>query len=217
MQDAMQDAMQAQSKGRIELIIGAMFSGKSSELQRRLRRFMLAKKSCFLVQYVKDTRYADVAVAAAVVDAKADAKADGADAESRASLVTHDHCVLPAHCAVSRLEDAAALIAPGTHVVAVDEAQFFPDAAAVCRAWANAGMIVLCAALDATFERVPFSVTAQLVAEAERVDKLTAVCVVCGDDRALWSHRTTESKQLEVIGGADAYQPLCRDCWKRVE
>ena len=183
-------------QGRIELIVGPMFSGKSSELQRRLTRFYLAQKTCFLIQYAGDTRYASSA--------------------SGASLTTHDHRMLPAHCAVSLLKDAALLVPAGTHVIALDEAQFFPDAVEVCQAWANEGIVVLIAALDATFEREPFTVTARLVAVAERVDKLVAVCATCGDDCALWSHRKTQSTALEVIGGADAYQPLCRNCWKRL-
>lgn len=179
-------------RGRIELIMGPMFSGKSSELQRRLTRFSISRKQCFLVQYARDTRYTDGATA----------------------LTTHDRRALPAHCAVSFLKDAASSVPPGTHVIAVDEAQFFPDAVEVCQAWANAGKVVLLAALDSTFEREPFSITARLIAIAEQVDKLVAVCAVCGHDKALWSHRTTDSTALEVIGGQDTYQPLCRKCWK---
>jgi thymidine kinase len=177
-----------------------MFSGKSTELQRRLRRYELAHKTCFRVQYAKDTRYVTK---------------DPETGAARAALVTHDRRVVPADCAVTRLKDAAAAVPPGTHVIAVDEAQFFPDAAEVCQAWANAGITVLVAALDATFERLPFPVTAHLIAVAERVDKLVSVCAECGGDRALWSFRTTEATTLEVIGGADAYMPLCRQCWLR--
>lgn len=189
-------------KGHIELVIGPMFSGKSTELQRRLRRYALAHKTCFLVQYSKDTRY-DTATA------------DPETGAPRAALVTHDRRVVPAHCAVERLRDAAAAVPPGTHVIAVDEAQFFPDAVEVCQAWADAGVTVLVAALDATYERLPFDVTTRLVAVAEDVVKLVSVCADCGDDRALWSFRTTTATALEVIGGADAYKPLCRQCWQR--
>lgn len=181
--------------GWIEMIVGPMFCGKTTELARRMRRHQHGKRAVLLVKYAADTRY----------------ESDGRGAEVPRAVVTHDRSRAEAHCAVARLADVA--VPPGTDVILVDEAQFMPDAVTVCSAWADAGYIVIISALDSDFRRQPFAVTAGLIAVAERVDKQTAVCVRCGSDTAHWTHRTVVSDALELIGGDEAYEPLCRGCW----
>lgn len=177
--------------GRIEMIVGPMFCGKTTELARRMRRHQHGKRKVLLVKYASDTRY---------------------EVGSGREVVTHDAQRSAAHCAVRHLADV--VVPPGTSVILVDEAQFMSDAVDVCSSWADAGYIVIVSALDSDFRRQPFPVTAGLIARAESVDKQTAVCMRCGGD-AHWSHRTVVSDALELIGGDEAYEPLCRACWPR--
>lgn len=97
-------------------------------------------------------------------------------------------------------------------VVAIDEGQFFPDLVESCQRWADQGKIVVVAALDATFERKPFGSICQLVAMAESVKKLTAVCLHCSGE-AVFTHKHSESKEINDIGGLDKYFPVCRACF----
>lgn len=191
--------------GWIEMIVGPMFCGKTTELARRMRRHQHGKRAVLLVKYAADTRYES--------DGRKEGEGEGAESGAKVprAVVTHDHSRAEAHCAVARLADVAVPL--GTDVILVDEAQFMPDAVAMCSAWADAGYIVIISALDSDFRRQPFLVTAGLIAMAERVDKQTAVCVRCGSDAAHWTHRTVVSDALELIGGDEAYEPLCRGCW----
>ena len=119
--------------GSIALIFGPMFSGKSSELQRRLRRFTVAKKRCLLLKYSGDTRY--------------DSHGEGA--------VTHDRLAMPA-VPVSRLADVPAELLDDAEVVGIDEGSFLPDIVEFCEAQANLGKVVIVATLDGTFQRKVF-------------------------------------------------------------
>ena len=98
-------------------------------------------------------------------------------------------------------------------VVAVDEGQFFSDIVEFCEDLANSGAIVLVAALDGTFQRKPFGNIVNLLPIAEKVTKLTAVCVYCSKEAA-FTKRVVDSEEVELIGGEDEYKPVCRGCFK---
>ena len=171
--------------------VGPMFSGKTSELQARLRRHALAGRRVVMLKASSDTRYDATAV------------------------VSHDGASSPGS-PVACLADGAQLAAQAD-VVGVDEAQFLPDLQ-VAEGWAADGKVVIVAGLDATFERGPFMHVLRLIPTAESVTKLCAVCAHCGVDAA-FTHRTvaTTAAAADVsaavlIGGAEAYQPLCRQC-----
>lgn len=179
--------------GQIQLIIGPMFSGKSSELLRRLRRYTHASQKCLLIKHKCDTRYTDEHM-----------------------VCTHDH-VKEKALLLERLDDIESKednITDGVNVIGIDEGQFFSSLLEFCESQANKGKIVIVAALDATFERKPFGVVCDIMPRAEKVDKLTAVCKMCGADAA-FSKRIVESKDVEMVGGASEYWPTCRECYFR--
>ncbi|KAL4648646.1 thymidine kinase, cytosolic [Arapaima gigas] len=175
-----------QNRGQIQVIFGPMFSGKSTELMRRVRRFQVAQYRCLVVKYAKDTRYSECGVA------------------------THDRSTMeavPASC----LQDIYSLALEAA-VVGIDEGQFFPDIVEFCEEMANMGKTVIVAALDGTFQRKPFGNILNLVPLAESVVKLNAVCMECFKE-ASYTKRLGEEKEVEVIGGADKYQAVCRACY----
>lgn len=172
--------------GQIQLIFGPMFSGKSTELIRRLKRYQVAQYEVLIVKYDKDVRYNDGGIA------------------------THCGQTLPA-LATSCLTDLTTR-AENYDVIGIDEGQFFSDVVVWCEAMANKGKIVLVAALDGTFQRKPFSNIINLVPLAEVVTKLVAVCMNCFQDAA-FSKRISSEDGVEVIGGADKYMAVCRRCY----
>ena len=172
--------------GSLALIMGPMFSGKTTELQRRIRRFRIARKRVLTLKYSGDTRYSEEAMA------------------------THDQCEMQA-LPVSRLADVPQAALDGADVIGIDEGSFFPDLLAFCDAQANAGKDVIVASLDGDFQRKPFGDICSLVPVAEEVTKLTAVCTGCARP-ACFSRRLTAETAVEVIGGADKYIATCRAC-----
>ncbi|XP_024091132.2 thymidine kinase, cytosolic isoform X2 [Pongo abelii] len=175
----------SKTRGQIQVILGPMFSGKSTELMRRVRRFQIAQYKCLVIKYAKDTRYSS-------------------------SFCTHDRNTMEALPACL-LRDVAQE-ALGVAVIGIDEGQFFPDIVEFCEAMANAGKTVIVAALDGTFQRKPFGAILNLVPLAESVVKLTAVCMECFREAAYTKRLGTE-KEVEVIGGADKYHSVCRLCY----
>ncbi len=189
--------------GRIEVITGCMFSGKSSELLTRYSRYVNGHgcRTCLIRSHV-DTR------AAATHDGQRTFKTDfyiGNHMDKLGSESTQFDTV------VEYLIESITTNDP-YQVVAIDEAQFMPDLARQCTRLANAGMIVLVAALDLTFTGDPFPEIPALLALADRVDKRTAFCRQCKRDAARYSRRLTPGQALVEIGGADRYEPLCRAC-----
>ena len=180
--------------GHIELILGPMFAGKTTELQRRVKRYQHANQRCLIVKFSGDNRYTDEDVTCTH---------DGAKLHSKEGSIKT--------IAASTLAQLQDMMSPYS-VVAIDEGQFFPDVVEVCDALANSGKIVVVSALDGTFERQPFNNILNLIPMAESVQKITAVCKVCFRD-AHFSKRITADKRVEVIGGADMYIPVCRDCF----
>lgn len=174
-------------RGRIEVICGSMFSGKTEELIRRLRRARIARQNVEIYKPALDTRY------------------------SEADVVSHD-----ATSIASTPVDAAAsilLLAAEADVVGIDEAQFFDQGLVeVCTALANQGKRVIIAGLDMDFQGQPFGPMPALCAVAEDVTKVHAICVKCGD-LAYVSHRIVADERRVLLGEKDEYEPLCRACY----
>lgn len=176
--------------GRIELVLGPMFSGKSTELMRRVRRAQLAKQRVLVLKYSGDTRYTDADL-----------------------LQTHDAATfsaVPVTQLMSLFNERADDLA-AAQVIAIDEGQFFRDLAEFCERMANAGCVVVVAALDSDFLRRPFVPVAEVLPLSERIDKLTAVCQTCGGEAA-FSRRLVASSEIELIGGSESYSAACRRC-----
>ena len=173
--------------GWIEVICGSMFSGKTEELIRRLNRARIAKQKVEIFKPAMDTRY------------------------SEEQIVTHD-----AHAILSTPVQSASqilLMLNDVNVVGIDEAQFFDsEITSVCNTMANNGIRVLVAGLDMDFLGVPFGPMPALIATAEYVTKLHAICMSCGD-LAHYSHRIVKNEQQVLLGEKDAYEPLCRKCY----
>ncbi|XP_025081411.1 thymidine kinase, cytosolic-like [Pomacea canaliculata] len=172
--------------GHIELIIGPMFSGKTTELIRRLKRYRVAQYGCLIVKYAGDTRYTDNGVA------------------------THDRQTLPA---ISTKTLAPIFSDALTYdVIGIDEGQFFTDVVSFSDQLANEGKIVIVAALDGTFQKKAFGDILNLVPVAENVTKLSAICAICYQSAA-FTRRKTKENEVEVIGGGDKYVAVCRTCF----
>lgn len=178
--------------GRIEIIMGPMFSGKTTELMRRIRTYTVAKKRAHVVKYSKDLRK------------------PGSDF----SIVNHDGFSYPASpCGAQDLalpEITTALME--FDVIGIDEAQFFTNLASFAEYMANVGRIVVIAGLNSTFERKNFGEMGNLIPIADQITMLKAVCSVCYRE-ASFSRRITNSTVLEEIGGSDKYEARCRNCF----
>lgn len=175
--------------GSIEVICGSMFSGKTEELIRRLKRAQFANQKIEIFKPVTDNRYSDV------------------------DVVSHDLHSIKSKPITSPSEMLD--IAPDVMVVGIDEAQFF-DASLVdvCQQLANRGIRVIAAGLDTDYLGKPFGPIPSLLAVAEDVQKVHAICVKCGG-LANHSHRLSKSKELVVLGEKDIYEPLCRQCYNQ--
>ena len=174
--------------GWIEVITGSMFSGKSEELIRRVRRAQIARQKVQLFKPRVDGRYSDT------------------------EIVSHSDMKMPSQV-VAGAAEILDLAEPGTEVVGIDEGQFF-DASLVevAETLANRGVRVIVAGLDQDFRGVPFDPMPQLLAVAEYVDKTLAVCVRCGAP-ANRSQRLVRTEDRVVVGGAGQYEARCRRCF----
>lgn len=173
--------------GTIEVICGSMFSGKTEELMRRLRRAVIAKQTVQVFKPAIDTRYAE----AEVVSHDRNAFASIPVTSSEAILRQHD----------------------GAQVVGIDEAQFLDEQLPiVVQRLADEGVRVIIAGLDMDFKRQPFGVMPQLMAVADSVDKIHAICLECGR-LANYSHRRVAGEQQVMLGETAEYSPLCRACY----
>lgn len=173
--------------GWIEVICGSMFSGKTEELIRRLKRARIARQSVEIFKPAIDTRY---------------------HAEN---VVSHDDHAI--HSTPVQTASQILLYANDFDVVGIDEAQFFDDDLIhVCNKLADMGTRVIVAGLDMDYTGKPFGPIPALMAAAEYVDKVHAVCIRCGGI-AQYSHRKVEQKGLVVLGETDRYEPLCRHCF----
>lgn len=180
----------AKKSGRIEVICGSMFSGKTEELIRRLRRAKFANLRVEIFKPNIDTRYSEEEV---VSHNSNSILSTPVDSSSNILLLTGD-----------------------VDVVGVDEAQFFDDNIVnVCQQLANQGIRVIVAGLDMDYLGKPFGPMPALMAVAEYVDKVHAICVRCGDP-AQHSHRLSQSDKLVVLGEKDIYEPICRHCFNEL-
>lgn len=173
-------------RGQIQIIFGPMFSGKTTELMRRLKRFQIANHKVLIVKYAKDVRY------------------------DHAGIATHDKQTM---LAVASMElESLKEKSLEYSVIGIDEGQFFPDTVAYAEEMANRGKIVIVAALDGTYQRIGFADILRLVPLAESVVKLNAVCMRCFEE-ASFTKRTSAETAVEVIGGSDKYIATCRKCY----
>lgn len=173
--------------GSIEVICGSMFSGKTEELIRRLRRAQIARLSVEIFKPRTDTRFDETAV------------------------VSHNANYIQS----TPVENSSSILLLGSdvQVVGIDEAQFFDDELPnVCNILANRGVRVIVAGLDMDFKGKPFGPMPQLMAIAESVTKVHAVCVRCGNP-AVYSYRLVANEATVLLGEKESYEPRCRACY----
>ena len=173
--------MEMARRGRIEVICGSMFSGKTEELIRRLKRAKFARQKVEIFKPALDTRY------------------------SQEEVVSHDSN----HILSTPIESSASilLLATDVDVVGIDE-----ELPVVCNELVRRGTRVIIAGLDMDFKCQPFGPMPALMALADEVTKVHAICVRCGN-LAYVSHRTVENDKLVLLGEKMEYEPLCRECY----
>ena len=175
--------------GRIEVVCGSMFSGKTEELIRRMKRAVFAHQKVEIFKPAIDTRYSDE------------------------DVVSHDSNSIrstPVESSASIL-----LLSSDIDVVGIDEAQFLDDGLVdVCNQLANRGVRVIIAGLDMDFKGVPFGPIPALCAIADDVTKVHAICVKCGN-LAYLSHRIVSGDKRVMLGEQTEYEPLCRECYQK--
>ncbi len=175
--------------GWIEVITGSMFSGKSEELIRRLRRAIIARQRVQVFKPQLDDRFA------------------------ANQVVSHSRWRLEAE-RVARAAEILERLDARTEVVGVDEAQFFDaDLVRVCNHLADLGKRVIVAGLDMDFRGAPFGPMPELMAVAEEVEKMHAICARCGAPAA-YTQRLTQAQEQVVVGAADIYEARCRRCFE---
>lgn len=181
---------EAANRGSIEVICGSMFSGKTEELLRRLKRAKIAKQQIEIFKPAIDTRYSDV------------------------EITSHDKNSIPS--TVVEHSSNILLLASNIEVVAIDEAQFFDMGLVdVCQQLADQGIRVIIAGLDMDFKRNPFGPMPNLCAIADDVEKVHAICVECGK-LANYSFRLVSNDKQVMLGELEGYKPLCRQCYIRL-
>ena len=184
------DITRAGKNGWVEVIVGSMFSGKTEELIRRLNRAKIARQKVEIFKPHIDVRY------------------------SEDEVVSHNSNSIrstPVETSANIL-----LLASNVDVVGIDEAQFFDEGLAnVCNELANQGIRVIVAGLDMDFRGNPFGPIPSLMATAEYVTKVHAVCMRCGN-LANYSHRLAEADKLVLLGEKSEYEPLCRNCYQKI-
>ncbi|NOX37374.1 MAG: thymidine kinase [Calditrichaeota bacterium] len=174
--------------GWIEVISGCMFSGKTEELIRRLRRAIIARQKVAIFKPRIDNRYS------------ADHLVSHSDLKIPSRVVEHPREILE--------------LALESQVVGIDEAQFFDaDLVPVCQKLANMGKRVIVAGLDMDYRGEPFEPMPQLMATAEYVTKTSAICVICGNP-AHFTQRKTHDSERVIVGAADIYEARCRNCFE---
>lgn len=176
-------------QGRIEVICGSMFSGKTEELIRRLKRARIARQRVIIFKPQIDTRY------------------------SERNVVSHDHNFIQS----MPVTDTETILRQSVNydVVGIDEAQFFDHGLVdVCNKLAYNGIRVIIAGLDMDFKGVPFGPIPDLCAVADEVAKVHAICVRCGA-LAYASHRLVSNDERVMLGEKSEYEPLCRECYRK--
>ncbi len=176
-------------QGSLEIITGSMFSGKTEELIRRLKRAKIAKQNVKIFKPYFDNRY------------------------SSNKVVSHDSNKIKS-ISVKNSKEILKHIEK-VEVVGIDEAQFFDENLYnICNELANKGLRVIVTGLDMDYEGKPFGVVPMLMASAEYVTKVHAICMECGN-LAQYSYRKNQNKDLLLLGEKDIYEPLCRKCFQK--
>ena len=176
-------------RGRIEVICGSMFSGKTEELIRRMKRAQFAHQKVEIFKPAIDTRYSDD------------------------DVVTHEGVAI--HSTPVDNSSSILLLGDECDVIGIDEAQFFDEnLVAVCNELASKGIRVSVAGLDMDFKGVPFGPMPALCAVADDVTKVHAICVRCGA-LAYVSHRKVQEEKRVLLGEVNEYEPLCRVCYQK--
>ena len=179
---------ETKKRGWIEVICGSMFSGKTEELIRRLKRARFAKQKVEIFKPTIDVRYDGIKV------------------------ISHDDNTI--HSTPVPSSSNIFLLASGIEVIGIDEAQFFDEGLVnVCQQLADRGTRVIVAGLDMDYLGKPFGPIPALLATAEYVTKVHAICMRCGH-LANYSYRITADEKLIVLGETDRYEPLCRKCFQ---
>ena len=186
-----------EERGQIEVICGPMFAGKTEELIRRTNRLEYAKKNYVVFKPIIDDRY------------------------SKDEIVSHSNYRKKSIPVKDSKEMRKYLsIQENLDAVVIDEAQFFDDGIIdIAEELADQGLRVICGGLDCDFRGIPFPVMANLLARAENVTKLTAICVCCGHpatrtQRIVDGHEAYEDEPVVLVGAKEAYEPRCRKCHK---
>lgn len=179
------------NRGWIEVITGSMFSGKTEELLRRLKRARIANQRVEIFKPKIDNRYSDE------------------------DVVSHDNNVI--HSTPVDSSGNILLLTGNIDVIGIDEAQFFDNGLAeVCVNLANQGIRVIVAGLDMDFKGIPFGPIPGIMAIAEYVTKVHAICMRCGN-LAQFSHRLTDDDKTILLGEKLEYEPLCRTCFNKIK
>ena len=179
------------TQGWIEVVCGSMFSGKTEELLRRIKRARFANQKILLVKPSIDIRYSDK------------------------NVVSHQGTSQDA-VMVNNAEEILD-VWKNEKIVAIDEAQFFDDSIlAVCNKLSKSGVRVIVAGLDMDYLGNPFGPIPNLLAIAEYVTKVHAICVSCGN-LAQFSHRIINNDEQVVLGAVEEYEPLCRACFNKIQ
>jgi thymidine kinase len=176
--------------GSIEVIAGSMFSGKTEELIRRLKRAKIARQKVEIFKPSIDVRF------------------------SQSEVVSHDENSI--HSTPVGNSANILLLTGNVDVIGIDEAQFFDKGLVeVVVKLADMGIRIIIAGLDMDFKGVPFGPIPDLMAIADHITKVHAICVKCGNI-AQFSHRLSEKEQVVLLGEKDVYEPLCRGCFREI-
>ena len=177
-----------QNEGRIELILGPMFSGKTTRLIETIRKYIYKAKKTIMIKYYADKRYSE-----------------------KSEVITHDlikYDSIDCKCLKDSFE-----ILKSYDVIGIDEGQFFPDLVEICEQLALLKKIVIIAALNGDFRMEPFPVISKIISKADKIKLLKAYCFNCHRD-AKFSLRIVQSNETVLIGAGEAYKPACRECHK---
>ena len=173
-------------EGKIELIIGPMFSGKSTRLIETIRKYVHKAKKTIMIKFIADKRYSE-----------------------KSEVVTHD-LIKYDSIDCKNLRDSIDIIKQ-YDVIGIDEGQFFPDLVEVCEELALLKKTIIIAALNGDFRMEPFPVVANLIPKADKIKLLNAYCFKCHKD-AKFTLRIVQSNETVLIGAGEAYKPACREC-----
>ena len=179
---------ESKNKGRIELILGPMFSGKSTRLIEVIRKYTYKAKKTIMIKFFGDKRYSE-----------------------KSEVVTHD-LIKYDSIDCKNLTDSFEVI-KNYDVIGIDEGQFFPDLVEVSEKLAMLNKIVIISALNGDFRMEPFPVISRIISKADKIKLLKAYCFNCHKD-AKFSLRIVQSNETVLIGAGEAYKPTCRKCHK---